>query len=186
MLGGSLKVEKRLGVCQARLQIKGTEHLLEMLWSRRGGERVGVLKQLVHVWRPRLLLRLIGSRSAAAEATTASISFASGDVCQSYLPEMLRTQACMPCLLQVLRLMPGCRFTCLQREANIVYLGREKVKGVPHHAKAGNINNCLLKEGAGKVGHGAVAVMRLKAPGQMQPVGHVWLASRLSSRFMLS
>jgi cellulose synthase (UDP-forming) len=128
------------------------------------------------VWRPRLLLRLIGSRSAAAEATTASISFASGDVCQSCLPEMLRTQACMPCLLQVLRLMPGCRFACLQREANIVYLGREKVKGVPHHAKAGNINNCLLKEGAGKVGHGAVAVMRPKAPGQMQPVGHVRLA----------
>jgi hypothetical protein len=32
-----------------------------------------------------------------------------------------------------------------------VYLGRDKVKGVPHHAKAGNINSCLLKEGAGKV-----------------------------------
>ena len=40
----------------------------------------------------------------------------------------------------------------LQREAKIVYVGREKVKGVPHHAKAGNINSCLLKEGPGKVG----------------------------------
>ncbi len=33
-----------------------------------------------------------------------------------------------------------------------MYVGREKVKGVPHHAKAGNINSCLLKEGPGKVG----------------------------------
>jgi hypothetical protein len=32
-----------------------------------------------------------------------------------------------------------------------VYCGRSKVKGVPHHAKAGNINSCLLKEGPGKV-----------------------------------
>ena len=39
----------------------------------------------------------------------------------------------------------------VQREANIVYVAREKVKGVPHHAKAGNINSCLLKEGPGKV-----------------------------------
>ena len=32
-----------------------------------------------------------------------------------------------------------------------MYCGREKVKGVPHHAKAGNINSALLKEGPGKV-----------------------------------
>ena len=31
------------------------------------------------------------------------------------------------------------------REAKIHYVCRDKVKGVPHHAKAGNINNCLLK-----------------------------------------
>lgn len=42
----------------------------------------------------------------------------------------------------------------VQREANIVYVAREKVKGVPHHAKAGNINSCLLKEGPGKVRRG--------------------------------
>lgn len=42
----------------------------------------------------------------------------------------------------------------LQRDANIVYVARDKVKGVPHHAKAGNINSCLLKEGPGKVGGG--------------------------------
>ena len=37
-----------------------------------------------------------------------------------------------------------------------MYVGRDKVKGVPHHAKAGNINSCLLKEGACKVGRTAV------------------------------
>lgn len=36
------------------------------------------------------------------------------------------------------------------RDAQVVYLGREKVKGVPHHAKAGNINSALLKESPGK------------------------------------
>lgn len=40
-----------------------------------------------------------------------------------------------------------------QREPNIVYIARDKVKGVPHHAKAGNINSCLLKEGPGKVSY---------------------------------
>ncbi len=38
----------------------------------------------------------------------------------------------------------------MRREAKIVYVARKKVKGVPHHAKAGNINSCLLKEGAKK------------------------------------
>ena len=47
---------------------------------------------------------------------------------------------------------PATCLPALQREANIVYVAREKVKGVPHHAKAGNINSCLLKEGPGKVG----------------------------------
>lgn len=40
----------------------------------------------------------------------------------------------------------------MHREANIVYVGREKRKGVAHHAKAGNINSAILKEGPGKVG----------------------------------
>lgn len=39
----------------------------------------------------------------------------------------------------------------MHRDANIVYIGREKRKGVPHHAKAGNINSAILKEGPGKV-----------------------------------
>lgn len=30
------------------------------------------------------------------------------------------------------------------RRANLKYVARDKVKGVPHHAKAGNINSCLL------------------------------------------
>jgi hypothetical protein len=45
--------------------------------------------------------------------------------------------------------VPDC--TLPQREANITYIGRDKAKGVPHHAKAGNINSCLLKEGKGRV-----------------------------------
>ncbi len=36
------------------------------------------------------------------------------------------------------------------REAELVYICRDKVKGVPHHAKAGNINSALLKEAPGK------------------------------------
>jgi cellulose synthase/poly-beta-1,6-N-acetylglucosamine synthase-like glycosyltransferase len=32
----------------------------------------------------------------------------------------------------------------MDRRANLFYVGRTKKKGVPHHAKAGNINNCLL------------------------------------------
>ncbi|KAL4423966.1 hypothetical protein ABPG75_001267 [Micractinium tetrahymenae] len=47
-----------------------------------------------------------------------------------------------------------CRLTfqckCMHREASIVYVARQKAAGVPHHAKAGNINSCLLKEGAKK------------------------------------
>jgi cellulose synthase (UDP-forming) len=35
------------------------------------------------------------------------------------------------------------------RAANLSYLARTKVKGVPHHAKAGNINSALLKESEG-------------------------------------
>ena len=31
-----------------------------------------------------------------------------------------------------------------------MYVARDKVKGVPHHAKAGNINSALLKESPGK------------------------------------
>jgi hypothetical protein len=38
----------------------------------------------------------------------------------------------------------------MQRKAEIVYVSREKRKGVPHHAKAGNINSAILKEGPGK------------------------------------
>lgn len=37
----------------------------------------------------------------------------------------------------------------MQRDAELLYLARQKVKGVPHHAKAGNINNALLKESPG-------------------------------------
>ena len=36
----------------------------------------------------------------------------------------------------------------MQRDAKILHVTRDKVKGVPHHAKAGNINNCLLKASA--------------------------------------
>ena len=32
----------------------------------------------------------------------------------------------------------------MDRKAGLRYIARKKVKGVPHHAKAGNINNCLL------------------------------------------
>ena len=35
------------------------------------------------------------------------------------------------------------------RQASLHYIARDKVKGVPHHAKAGNINSALLKEGPG-------------------------------------
>lgn len=37
----------------------------------------------------------------------------------------------------------------MQRSAQIAYVARDKVKGVPHHAKAGNINSALLKEAPG-------------------------------------
>jgi hypothetical protein len=33
----------------------------------------------------------------------------------------------------------------MQRDAGIMYVARDKVAGVPHHAKAGNINSALLK-----------------------------------------
>jgi cellulose synthase/poly-beta-1,6-N-acetylglucosamine synthase-like glycosyltransferase len=33
----------------------------------------------------------------------------------------------------------------MQRNAGIMYVARDKVAGVPHHAKAGNINSALLK-----------------------------------------
>lgn len=35
----------------------------------------------------------------------------------------------------------------MQRDAHVVYVARDKAPGVPHHAKAGNINNALLKSG---------------------------------------
>lgn len=35
------------------------------------------------------------------------------------------------------------------RQASLHYIARDKVKGVTHHAKAGNINSALLKEGPG-------------------------------------
>jgi cellulose synthase/poly-beta-1,6-N-acetylglucosamine synthase-like glycosyltransferase len=41
----------------------------------------------------------------------------------------------------------SCRY--MQREAQIVHVAREKVRGAAHHAKAGNINSALLKEGPG-------------------------------------
>jgi cellulose synthase (UDP-forming) len=31
----------------------------------------------------------------------------------------------------------------------VLYISRDKAPGVPHHAKAGNINSCLLEEGPG-------------------------------------
>lgn len=37
----------------------------------------------------------------------------------------------------------------MQREAQLIYIARQKVQGVPHHAKAGNINSALLKESPG-------------------------------------
>lgn len=53
---------------------------------------------------------------------------------------------------EMARLVRRLAFQCkyMQREANITYIGRDKAKGVPHHAKAGNINSCLLKEGKGR------------------------------------
>jgi cellulose synthase/poly-beta-1,6-N-acetylglucosamine synthase-like glycosyltransferase len=33
----------------------------------------------------------------------------------------------------------------MKRNVKIIYCTRDKVAGIPHHAKAGNINNCLLK-----------------------------------------
>jgi len=47
------------------------------------------------------------------------------------------------CGLYLLPCLHPCRY--MLREANIVYVARDKVRGVPHHAKAGNINNALLK-----------------------------------------
>lgn len=46
----------------------------------------------------------------------------------------------------------------MQRKASVVYIARVKKKGVPHHAKAGNINSCILKEGPGQVGLAAFCV----------------------------
>ena len=40
-----------------------------------------------------------------------------------------------------------CRY--MGRQASLHYVARDKVKGVAHHAKAGNINSALLKEGSG-------------------------------------
>lgn len=42
-----------------------------------------------------------------------------------------------------------CRVT--GNKASVEYIARTKRKGVPHHAKAGNINSALLKETPGKV-----------------------------------
>jgi cellulose synthase (UDP-forming) len=36
------------------------------------------------------------------------------------------------------------------RAARVEYVARDKVPGVPHHAKAGNINSCLLKFSHGR------------------------------------
>lgn len=36
------------------------------------------------------------------------------------------------------------------RQASLHYVARDKIKGVPHHAKAGNINSAMLKEGPGQ------------------------------------
>lgn len=44
-------------------------------------------------------------------------------------------------------LAPRCRY--MGRDAQLLYLAREKAKGVPHHNKAGNINSALLKESPG-------------------------------------
>lgn len=61
-----------------------------------------------------------------------------------YSPQMLaggHARACGQILLPCL--YPCCRY--MLREASIVYVARDKVRGVPHHAKAGNINSALLK-----------------------------------------
>ncbi len=34
-------------------------------------------------------------------------------------------------------------------KATLRYIARKKIPGVPHHAKAGNINNALMNEGTG-------------------------------------
>eukprot|EP00882_Tetradesmus_deserticola_P014856 GHRQ01015809.1.p1 GENE.GHRQ01015809.1~~GHRQ01015809.1.p1 ORF type:complete len:205 (-),score=52.99 GHRQ01015809.1:155-769(-) len=53
---------------------------------------------------------------------------------------------CQVAMTHVLPLLPACSYSYMGREANLSYLARTKVKGVPHHAKAGNINSALLKE----------------------------------------
>lgn len=73
-------------------------------------------------------------------ASSAQFSVGRGQL--SRLAVLRSTSGCSP-------FVPVC--TLPQREANITYIGRDKAKGVPHHAKAGNINSCLLKEGKGRV-----------------------------------
>ena len=48
----------------------------------------------------------------------------------------------------------------MQRKASVHYLARDKVKGVPHHAKAGNINSALMMEGDMQVYIGYMSVNR--------------------------
>ena len=97
--------------------------------------------------------------------------------CPAYAVRCPQSQACAPI-----------RPACLQREATIVYVGRDKVKGVPHHAKAGNINSCLLKEGACKVGCPAGSGGRCGSLGlHVLPVGgwvwHLGIAPVGAGRF---
>jgi hypothetical protein len=48
----------------------------------------------------------------------------------------------------VTRLQLQCSF--MGRDPRLAYVRRRKAAGVPHHAKAGNINSCLLLEGEGR------------------------------------
>lgn len=52
----------------------------------------------------------------------------------------------------VLRMVRRLRYQldCMKREARLVYVARRRVQGVPHHAKAGNINHAILRS----QGHG--------------------------------
>ncbi len=47
----------------------------------------------------------------------------------------------------VLKMVRRLRYqlTCMKREARLVYVARRRVHGVPHHAKAGNINHAILR-----------------------------------------
>jgi cellulose synthase (UDP-forming) len=45
------------------------------------------------------------------------------------------------------RALPSAACSAMGRAVQLVYTSRDRLPGVPHHAKAGNINNALLKAG---------------------------------------